>query len=599
MHRKGFEVIYKGVFIVSPLQTTLYSLEKQMKKIIANDLEKCVGCNRCIRVCPVGEANVAYIENDQVKVRVDSDKCIACGACLRACPHHSRSFCDDTERFFEDLRNGQAISLFCAPASRANLAEWDRVLALLRQRGVRKLYDVSLGADICTWAHIRYIQKNAPETLITQPCPAIVDYILHHKEELLPHLSPVHSPMLCTAIYMRRYQGINDKIAAISPCIAKTNEFSETGGLVSYNITFVKLQEYLKKNNISLPATGCGYDHIDSGLGSVYSMPGGLKENVEFMLGKALRIDKSEGQGTVYKMLDQFIKERPENRPAVFDVLNCPEGCNLGTGCFHEKTFFEVNVSMEKARQNAVKDRDFAYFEELYKEYDSSLRLGDFIRRYQSRPVKKIVIREEMIEEAFVALDKHDAISRMFNCGACGSDTCREMAVKIAKRVNTPANCIQKSHSDMLSKHTSIVKWQQTNAASIQSIEDDISNIRGIAEKIVGNVSSLNDLIDIYDAMARDIDKIASNIHMISLNASIEAARAGEHGRSFAVVAEAIRSLAGETQEATEKITKASTGAKQALGGISGMVVTIGDAIMESHDKVCAISANTQEVLNK
>ena len=107
--------------------------------------------------------------------------------------------------------------------------------------------------------------------------------------------------MLCTAIYMRRYQGVTDKIAAISPCIAKGNEFAETNNLVSYNVTFARLEEYIQSHKLTLPQEGCGYDHIDSGLGSVYSMPGGLKENVEFMPGKALRIDKSEGQSTVYK----------------------------------------------------------------------------------------------------------------------------------------------------------------------------------------------------------------------------------------------------------------------------------------------------------
>ena len=30
-----------------------------MRKLITNDVEKCVGCNRCIRVCPVEEANIS------------------------------------------------------------------------------------------------------------------------------------------------------------------------------------------------------------------------------------------------------------------------------------------------------------------------------------------------------------------------------------------------------------------------------------------------------------------------------------------------------------------------------------------------------------
>ena len=570
-----------------------------MRKLITNDLEKCVGCNRCIRTCPIEEANVAYIEDGKTKVRIDSTKCIACGGCLPVCSHEARSYMDDTDRFFDDLAKGTPISVFCAPASRANLEDWDKVLTLLRQLGVRKIYDVSVGADICTWAHIRYIQKHKPASIISQPCPAIVDYVLHHNSDLLPYLSPVHSPMLCTAIYMRQYQGINDKIAAISPCIAKGNEFEETGGYVTYNVTFARLAEWIKNKKRDLPAQGSGYDHIDSGLGSIYSMPGGLKENIEFILGKALRVDKSEGQSVVYKSLAAFAKEDKANLPDVFDVLNCAEGCNLGTGCHHNKTVFEVNTAMEKARKNAVKDRDMAYFEELYKQYDSTLRLDSFIRRYIPRTVRCIPVDDRAIEEAFEQLGKKDEISRKFNCGACGSDTCYEMAVKIAKKVNTANNCIQKIHEEMQDEHASVLKWQKRNAGAVQSIEQDIAHIKELSDNIVVIVADVNNLIGVYETMAKDIDKIASNIHMISLNASIEAARAGEHGRSFAVVAEAIRTLAGETQEATSKITKASSDAKGALGGISEMVVTIGKAISQSHTNVSDIASSTQGILDK
>jgi Methyl-accepting chemotaxis protein len=569
-----------------------------MRQLIGNDLSKCVGCNRCIRTCPVDEANVAYVENGVTKVRIDHDKCISCGACLPACPHDSRYYMDDTERFFDDLRKGMPISIFCAPAARANLEGWDQILALLRQMGANTIYDVSLGADICTWAHIRYIQKHAPESVITQPCPVIVDYILMHRTELVPYLSPVHSPMLCTAIYMRKYEGITDKIAAISPCIAKANEFDQTGDLVHYNITFVKLEEYIKKHNLKLPSQGSGYDHPDSSLGSIYSMPGGLKENVEFMLGNELRIDKGEGQGVVYRMLDTFAKEDKANLPAIFDVLNCAEGCNLGTGCHHDRTFFEVNSAMDQARQ-AVIGRDYDYFVKLYETYDQSLRLEDFIRRYQPRPARRIPYGQKELETAFSDLNKHDQVSRNFNCGACGSDTCTEMAVKIAKGINTADCCIQKVYENMHQEHTEVVNWQTTNASAIQSIEEDIAHIQQLSDDIVGNVENVGSVINVYESMTQEINKIAMSVHLISMNASIEAARAGEQGRSFTVVAEAIRALAGDTQASTNRIIQATSDAKSALESISGLVETIGSAIRQSHENVGDIFSSTQRLLAK
>lgn len=51
------------------------------------------------------------------------------------------------------------------------------------------------------------------------------------------------------------------------------------------------------------------------------------------------------------------------------------------------------------------------------------------------------------------------------------------------------------------------------------------------------------------------IDSITSETALLALNASIEAARAGEAGSGFAVVAEQIKHLAEETQNATERIS--------------------------------------------
>ena len=569
-----------------------------MSKLIGNNLSKCVGCNRCIRICPVDEANVAYIEDGTIKVRIDQNKCISCGACLSVCNHDSRFYVDDTERFFHDLGKGVPISIFCAPAARANLENWEQILTLLRQMGVNVIYDVSVGADICTWAHIRYIQKHMPESVITQPCPAIVNYILMHKTELLPYLSPIHSPMLCTAIYMRKYMGITDKIAAISPCIAKANEFEQTGSLVSYNITFIKLEEYLKKHRIPLPKQESGYDHPDSALGSIYSMPGGLKENVEFMLGNGLRIDKSEGPAVVYRMLDAFSKENRNNLPAIFDVLNCAEGCNLGTGCHHDRTFFEVNTSMNEARQ-AVVNKDYDYFVSLYETYDKTLRLEDFVRRYQAKPVKQIPYGQKDLEDAFIELNKRDHTARNFNCGACGSDTCTEMAIKIAKEINTADCCIQKVYENMHSDHAEVVNWQAGNVRAIKAIEEDIGHIKRLSDDIVGNVENVANVVNVYESMTQEINKISMSVHLISMNASIEAARAGEQGRSFAVVAEAIRTLAGDTQSSTNRIIQATSEIKGALESISGLVGTIGDAISHSHDNVNALSSSTQELLAK
>lgn len=160
--------------------------------------ENCIGCNKCISVCPVLTANYAVEENGGNKIVVDGDACIHCGACFDACEHNARSFRDDTERFFEDLKKGEKISLLLAPAFLANYPkEYASVLGGLKKLGVNHLISVSFGADITTWGYIKYITENNFTGGISQPCPAVVNYIEKYVPELLPKLIPVHSPLMC------------------------------------------------------------------------------------------------------------------------------------------------------------------------------------------------------------------------------------------------------------------------------------------------------------------------------------------------------------------------------------------------------------------
>ncbi|MBN2796077.1 MAG: hypothetical protein JXR88_11770 [Clostridia bacterium] len=68
--------------------------------------------------------------------------------------------------------------------------------------------------------------------------------------------------------------------------------------------------------------------------------------------------------------------------------------------------------------------------------------------------------------------------------------------------------------------------------------------------QMANNISEIGEL-------KNTVDSIASQIQMLSLNASIEAARAGEAGKGFSVVASEIQNLAIATNEATGKIESA------------------------------------------
>ena len=564
-----------------------------MRNLVHSDVGKCVGCNRCTGVCPVEVANIAYAdENGDIRVRTDPDKCIACGACVSVCRHGARYYEDDTDKFFADLSKNTRIALLVAPASRTNNPELGRLYALLKQLGVAKLYDVSLGADICTWAYIRYIEKNRPGPIITQPCPAIVNYILKYNNDLLKYLSPVQSPMLCMAVYMRKYDGVREPIAALSPCIAKANEFESTG-LISYNVTFRKLWDYIESHKLKLPDNTATFEHQESALGRVFPMPGGLRENVEFYLGKTMRIDKSEGQDRVYADLDEYAKQPGRNLPDVFDVLNCPEGCNLGTGCIQGRNIFEINAVMEAQRLESPGGRDRAYVTELYDSFDKKLKLSDFLRTYAPEHIPALAVSERDISDAFAKMRKAEDWEQKYDCGACGSNTCVDMARKIALGVNLPSNCVQQMRRNL---HDEFQTAKQIN-------EDVSENTRQIVERFgtfkecVGHISqqldSVNEAVRQYGEMANSIDLIANHITIIALNAKIEAARAGNAGKSFAVVAEEIQKLARQCKETVKTAQDTSAESARATSAMTEAVNDIGTSMRVVMGLVEAISQKT------
>ncbi len=160
------------------------------------DQNKCIGCNACIRACPVPSAN----KTENGKVQCIYDECIRCGECIKACPHGARDYIDDIDVLL-DLMKGGNVSVIVDPAIKSAFdGSWRHVLKWLKSNGAREIYDGAFGADICTYMHIEYLKSHPGTKVVSQPCAAIVNYAEKQKSELLSKLSPVQSPLMCAAI---------------------------------------------------------------------------------------------------------------------------------------------------------------------------------------------------------------------------------------------------------------------------------------------------------------------------------------------------------------------------------------------------------------
>lgn len=581
--------------------------------IINIDESKCVGCNSCVRVCPSLDANTASLDKSgNIIININDDKCIKCGACINACTHNARYYVDDTEEFIKDLDKNEEMAVIVAPAIKLALQEnWAGLLTWLKNRGVTFIYDVSLGADICTWAHLKYLKKNSDAKIITQPCAAVVNYVLKHQHDLVDKLSPVQSPMLCTAIYLRKYKGFTGKIAAISPCIAKKDEFAQTDNIINYNVTVEKLKEYLKQKKINYSVLAekdkFKFDGPRGYMGSVYPNPGGLRANLRTHAPEVFCIN-SEGVSKVYKELNQYVKEDEENLPQVFDVLNCEFGCNDGPGMGQSYDLFKMRAVMANTEKMALADRDKNITkkgeDKQFAEFDVAFRLDDFLRRYDIENVVNIKANEEDINEAFKKLKKVSESDKKHDCHACGYTSCRAMAEAIFKGNNVPENCSQfynkvlseeQKHLDDMSNGVYDIAKEMEDiivllANNISEVDAQVSQIQESGNvstakmgEVVEYIKSLDEMtatvnnmmktiennVEDYSEMTGSVRTIAGKINLLSLNAAIESARAGDAGRAFAVVANNIRTLSDSSKRSVESAEENEETIKKSIENVN------------------------------
>lgn len=130
--------------------------------------------------------------------------------------------------------------------------------------------------------------------------------------------------------------------------------------------------------------------------------------------------------------------------------------------------------------------------------------------------------------------------------------------------------------------------------SSIAEINRQVVSAADIAASAVTKSQAMNREIDSLSNMSAKIGEvvqlindIAAQTNLLALNATIEAARAGEMGKGFAIVAQEVKALAGQTANATEEINTQISG----LHDITTNAVNANAEISEAIERVSDISS--------
>ena len=123
--------------------------------------------------------------------------------------------------------------------------------------------------------------------------------------------------------------------------------------------------------------------------------------------------------------------------------------------------------------------------------------------------------------------------------------------------------------------------YLQESGSLLTQLNQDISQYSSEIEHSVSEANQLSERMQTLvmgaakiEEILTQIARIAEQTNLLALNAAIEAARAGEAGRGFAVVADEVRKLAGNTQS---NLTSTQQSVQAVLSGIDGLKLALAE----------------------
>jgi hypothetical protein len=302
-----------------------------------------------------------------------------------------------------------------APSFAAEFEELEpaRLIAALKALGFMGVSETALGAQQVSASLARSLDRETGRTWISTACPAAVDFVRTYLPGRIAQLTPLDSPLQAHVRLLRERLDADLAVVFIGPCIAKKQE---AGGALAAALTFEDLRAWLKAAGIDpgrlQPGPGDRFLLGPAAEGSLYPVEGGMAQATALSMTTGhTRFVTLSGLDPIRRGLADL--PGPGAGNLFLELLACEGGCVCGP---------------KASRRSPVRAR-MRILDHAGAEPGACPRRPEIAleRRFAGRVPPGPRVSPERMAGALAGLGKRGPEDEL-NCGACGYDTCRELA---------------------------------------------------------------------------------------------------------------------------------------------------------------------------
>jgi len=479
---------------------------------IFTEKARCQDCYKCVRECPVKAIQVV---DDSAAVM--PERCVYCGNCVNVCPVGAKKVRDDLGRAKLLLKRKTKVIASLAPSFVSEFpgVEPGRLIHALRILGFSVVSETALGAEEVSAACAVALENGGPGAYISTACPTVVELIRRYHPDQLPSLTRLVSPLLAHCKILQREFGEDIGIVFIGPCISKKLEADARPELLDVVLTFADLRRWLEERGIDPAAEPCTEADVflpkGARDGALYPADGGMNRgiahrqntaDVKFMAFSGIHYLQEAMEGLRGHDLKQKL---------FLELLACEGGCvngpQVGKTCGTALKWLQVLDYASEPTGEAPKPTL-----DLYSEATASP-----VRETHPDPVE--------IARALRRLGKMLPEDEL-NCGGCGYDNCRSLAMALLEGWAEPNMCVSYMRKLAMNKANALIRSMPAGVVIVDENLMVVECNRRFAETLGGDTPM------IFDAKpgmeGADIVKLAPEMRSFfarGLESDIEALR--------------------------------------------------------------------------